>query len=59
MWDLEDAAPPLPSHPLQNTNNLNFWADELCELVLFMPLDPVQLAQVQPEGWWTPRRAEK
>lgn len=60
MWDLKDAAPPLPSHPLQNkTNNVDFWADELCELVLLMALDPVQLVQAQPPGWWTSGQAEK
>lgn len=60
MWDLEDAASPtsFPTPPKQ-TNNLNFRADELCELVLVMALDTVQLAQAQPAGFWTPRRAEK
>lgn len=38
-----------PPSPKQ-TKNLNFWADELCGLVLLEALDPVQLVQAQPGG---------
>lgn len=45
--------------PPKQTNYVDFWADELCELVLLMALDPVQLVQAQPPGWWTSGEAEK
>lgn len=43
-----------PSCSLQNKpKNVDFWADELRELVLLTALDPVWLAQAQAQEWWT------